>query len=364
MNRLLEKKIREITGQYTEMNEDEFVRVLIQRDEEVQAYFGFWADMRRNRIEATRRLCHFPVTLANLHTHSIYGDGATYGIQEISEWANKYGLDWGTVTDHGTLEHRKLCQEFTNLWWGEEANLGGHDFLVFGLDQPVTGENKSRPIQQALDRIKQREGVAIFAHPCGTRSVRWEDPEHILKLAQGLEGLSGLEVINSGGHLFNPRDTVNDSVIRIWDTLLARGRRTLAFGNTDAHVAQKLGAVWNGFIGKIKTREELLSRLKSGNHFVSDGPIVQLQVNDCPMGSKVECSGQPVQIRIEAFDSEGIDQVRLIRNGKILHQKNYNAKPKIILKFKDKLEKSNTYYRVETETTDYRHAYSNPVWVI
>ena len=68
-------------------------------------------------------------------------------------------------------------------------------------------------------------------------------------------------------------------------------------------------------------------------------------------------------IRLEAADSSGLSELRLIKNAEIIKQVTLPGEKKAHLEVEDEFSGDYAYYRGECYSRDNRRAYSNPVWV-
>jgi len=362
MNKILEEKKKKICAKYREMTPDLVEEYLVWREFEMTAYFKWEAEIVKKRIEENRKLSPVEVTLANFHSHSCYSDGSTYGVQEISEWAERYGLDWIAVTDHWTLRHAFHCRKFKNLWWGKEASAEGYHLLVFGMDEAFGEEFKNNSMQQMVSKVSSARGLVIIAHPCGWYTAETK-PEAWDKILQA-EGILGLEIGNAEANLESYYDITDQRALHLWDRILCSGKRVLGFGNPDAHLPYShLAMVWNGFAGRISTCEELFAHLPWGNHFVSDGPFAFLDIDEVPMGGTVQTRSKKIKVKVSACDCEGIKEIRLIRKGEIICREKVNLDKEVCFEKEEKYPEEDVYYRAEVFSKDYRRAYTNPVWV-
>lgn len=196
--------------------------------------------------------------VANLHMHTIYSDG--FGTHNaIAEAASSVGIDIVIITDHnvfvdGLEGYYGEDDNRVMLLMGEEIHdqtrqpqknhmlaLGANrDLAPYGYDPQIL-----------IDRVNQAEGLTFIAHPVdpaapavGESDLSWVDWQ--------VEGFTGIELWNAMSefksrlktklhalyYVFNPRQIAHGPLpqaLQIWDDLLAKGRRTVAIGGTDAH---------------------------------------------------------------------------------------------------------------------------------
>ena len=347
---------------YGAFDREERLLRLGHRESQWLRYLGRFAEDRRRRIEATRKLCPQKVFLADLHSHSDYSDGSALNIEEISRWAEAFGLDYQAITDHGTVEQKNETARYPNLGHGTEIHGGRHHLLILDVDEAIENGKEGETLSDKMAAIRRLGQFPIIAHPCGWRTTTYL-PERVA-LIYPLEGAYGIEIGNGAANLFDYYDHTDSSAMRLWDRLLRSGKRVIGLGNTDAHNIFAMGLIWNGIIGRLPIKNKMGQRISKGRHFVSDGPFIFLKVNGAEMGQKIEAASGKVEIEVEAYDSFGLSKLRLIKNGRSVRTKNSSAGSKILsLKLKDKLDAEWAYYRAEIYAKDFRKGYTNPIWV-
>lgn len=194
----------------------------------------------------------------NLHMHTPYSDGF-YSHTQIAQAALKSHLDAVIVTDHNVLVRgvERLVQEGerrTLLLIGEEIHDQARQpqknhLLVLGADQELA-QYAPEP-QRLIDAARQAGGLTFLAHPVdpAAPAVRQQD---ISWVDWDVQDFTGIELWNGfsefKGHLksllhalfyiFFPSliaESPFTEALRLWDTLLARGKPVVAIGGSDAH---------------------------------------------------------------------------------------------------------------------------------
>lgn len=347
---------------YGAFDQEEKLLRLGHRESQWLRYLGCFAEDKRRRIEATRKLCPERVFLADLHSHSDHSDGSALNIGEISRWVEAFGLDYQAITDHSTVEQKNETAEYANLGYGIEIMAGQHHLVILDVDEKIEHGKEGETLSDKVAEIRSLSKFPIIAHPCGWRTTTYL-PQRVA-LIYPLEVPFGMEIGNAASNLFDYYDHTDSSALRLWDRLLRSGKRVIGLGNTDAHNIFAMGLIWNGIIGRFPGRNKIGKRICKGRHFVSDGPFILLKVNGVEMGEEIEAASGKVEVEVEAYDSFGLTKLRLIKNGRSLRTKNSSAGSETLsLKLNDKLDEEWAYFRAEVYAKDFRKAYTNPIWV-
>lgn len=194
----------------------------------------------------------------NLHLHTAYSDGSGSHL-DLARAALKSGLDAILVSDHnvwvqGLEGYHRDGKRRTLLLVGEEIhdqsrNPQKNHLLVFGAERELA--IFADDPQALIDAVRKAGGVSFIAHPVDPElpafnetDISWEDWQ--------ASGFTGLELWNSFSELkmvvkgkldalfyaYYPEFIArgpHPEALRIWDNLLAGGRRIVAVGGSDAH---------------------------------------------------------------------------------------------------------------------------------
>ncbi len=207
--------------------------------------------------------------IVNLHMHTTYSDGSgTYA--DLARAALKKNVDVLLVTDHNVLvqgmdgyhydgKKRVLilaCEEIHD----QDREPQKNHLLVFGTQRELS--TLADDPQMLIKAVLGTGGICFLAHPVdpampafGETDISWEDWS--VNDFTGLElwnGFSEIKVVSKGKldglfYAFFPEFIARGPVpetMRIWDGLLAKGRRIVAVGGSDAH-ARKMSM---GFLHK------------------------------------------------------------------------------------------------------------------
>ncbi|GAB4572369.1 MAG: CehA/McbA family metallohydrolase [Anaerolineae bacterium] len=243
--------------------------------------------------------------VGNLHVHTTYSDGEKTHAG-VAAAAIRAGLDFVVITDHNVradgLEglYRLRDGRSVLLLIGEEV----HDMLrqpqrnhllAFGAGQTLAPAAQNQPPQALLDAVRHAGGLAFLAHPIDV-AVPWAREGCYSWETWEIEGFTGLELWNymssikdlmpDPAHgipaLLDPDRAMigpNPDVVRIWDDLLAQGKRVVAFGNADAHSSTyRMGPIKKVIypyehLFRCVNTHLLVSRLLTGDPAV-DGPMI------------------------------------------------------------------------------------------
>ena len=320
---------------------------------------GFWKEAMRERIDATRKLARFKVSRGDCHYHSTYSDGIAT-VPETAAWKEQAGLDFLFVTDHGTVRQKIECVRHKNLWWGQEPGTQYHHLGILGLDRKYTVK---RDLVKDYQNIIDLGGFPFIPHPTGwfpTTRYSQEQMDALDKLGDDFT----IEIINGANNIFDCYDITDERSIGLWDQHLSQGKTVRGMGNTDAHLPQAIGDVWNGVLVERQTKKKVLEALWAGHFFASDAPFIQVKCGRAGMGDTVKKRrGSQVEIRYECVDSLGLQQVRVIAGGKVVKELRVGDKQVVEGSYKMKFRGGHTYVRVECLARDSRRAYANPVYI-
>lgn len=208
----------------------------------------------------------YEITL-NLHMHTTYSDGFGSHL-DIARAAVQAGIDAVIVTDHNVLvEGKEWLHEQDGrravLLVGEEV----HDqrrvpqknhLLVFGAGREVAQDAWNT--QKLIHNIQKAGGISFIAHPVdppspaiGELDISWVDWD--------VQGYTGIELWNGLSefksllrsklhaiwYAYQPLRVAHGpmpATLKIWDDLLARGKKIIAIGGSDAHaIPVRLGSL-------------------------------------------------------------------------------------------------------------------------
>lgn len=319
-----------------------------------------WYKLHAERIAASRKLLRFRFFRGDCHVHSNYSDGRS-SISQIKEAAEAAGLDFVFVTDHGTIDQKYECRKFRRIWWGQEPGDGPHHLGILGTEKTF------RPTGDFLKDFRSARtspGALTFVpHPCGwfpTTRYTAEQINLLKKLAHPFH----MEIVNGANQFFDCWDITDAQSVQLWDRLLTKGKIVYALGNSDAHMVHGIGSVWNGVLSERCNKQAILSSIRQGHCFVSDGPLINLTASRAEMGQTIRPRrGSTITFQVAAADSAGIYQVRLIKNGQIVKRVAGRERRLVRIIHRERFVGRQFYLRAEISALDSRRAFSNPIFV-
>lgn len=211
----------------------------------------------------------------NLHTHSTRSDGALDPAAVVAAYRDR-GYDFLALTDHflagfdfpitDTREFRS--DDFTTLL-GAELHAGqietGEVWHILAVGLPLDFA-PTQPDETGPALAARAAGTGAFvgiAHPAWYTLM--------LDDALALESAHAVEVYNENCVVENDRG----ESWHLYEMLLARGRRLLAYAADDAHFQPNLLDAFGGWVqvwAEERSPEALLAALKAGQYYSSKGP--------------------------------------------------------------------------------------------
>lgn len=143
-----------------------------------------------------------------------------------------------------------------------EVTLPHNDIVVLNLDSPI--EIKAS-LQGIIEQIKDKQGLAILAHP--SYLLKPYPRRKLLKL----RGYFGMEI-------YNPNKIPWPESTRRWDFILSRryGERIWGFTSDDMHdLKRDAGRAWIMVKTENKTANSILEALRRGSFYASTGPGIE-----------------------------------------------------------------------------------------
>lgn len=202
----------------------------------------------------------------NLHTHSSRSDGSL-SPEEVVGWHVAKHYDFLSITDHNRVTLREdLTVEPPLLFIpgveiSARRNLTEYHVVALGVESlPVS---PGSDVQEAIDAVNAKGGVAFIAHPY------WHD--HFLEDLLPLRGHLGIEIFNTSCWL----EINKGHALVHWDGLLRRGRLLHGIAADDSHFAYPdHGRGWIMLKSETLNRTSVLQALKAGQFYSSMGPEI------------------------------------------------------------------------------------------
>lgn len=227
----------------------------------------------------------------------------------------------------------------------------GHMTLL-GMSEPIdpvlvyTGTGKTEaearanePLNwQVTQRMRAQGGLAFHAH-----FLFW--PGHGAAVGGGLGLLDGLEwtstdIVNSRRrtrqgisiHGWEIKPMGTDSG-KLYYRMLNCGARLPLLGGTDKmSAARPVGSVARTYAQVNDwSHDGFMDALRDGNSFVTNGPLLDLSVNDRPIGSDIRFDGSgpfSVTVKAECFTQRPISYIQIIQDGEVVHELREEELPK------------------------------------
>jgi hypothetical protein len=227
------------------------------------------------------------------HAHD-FGNGArAYGVQlvpgvEITTWEPEFGHFNLFPTNHAPAYKRSSPER-----------------LLAALPPP-----QARFIQVNHPRLLRHIGYFELAH------------ERDLNVAAAMrQGFDGIEVWN-GYDLHRPEQ--RDRVIADWLSLVAAGRKLVATGGSDSHdLVHTIVGYPRTYVelpASVDLAQPLAAALRAGRAFVSNGPVLELEVEGHAPGESVSVARNKrhvhVSVRVDAPAWMDLQSVELWLDGK------------------------------------------------
>ncbi|MBN2397923.1 MAG: PHP domain-containing protein [Deltaproteobacteria bacterium] len=193
----------------------------------------------------------------DLHIHSALGGDSSIEPDDLVPRARAVGLDAVCVTEHHSHALSAPFDEISRksgfpIFRGMEYRAAEGHLLVFGVRAGRGDLLPGLPMQDAIDWVQARGGVAIPAHPYQKDMVGGSLGDRVL----ALQGLYALEVANGS---VSPAD--NRLALQAAAMLGLKG-----IGGSDAHGLLTVGQAYTLFPSPIRTEKELVEALRHGTY--------------------------------------------------------------------------------------------------
>ncbi|MBW2438155.1 MAG: CehA/McbA family metallohydrolase [Deltaproteobacteria bacterium] len=277
----------------------------------------------------------------NLHLHTNRSDGHLSGRELVKMYAAER-FDFIAITDHWRLPEFNGNQKKLPLLVIDGIELDGFDtagayFHVLALGASLKLPTATRNFVKALQAARSQGALLIWAHPYWTGNSPAEGLRH---------NFHGMEIYNHSSHCENG----SGYALSHWDRVLNRHPDFLGFATDDSHFIPEQRCWKGGWImvnAASCTREEILSSIRRGNFYASQGPEFKT----------IEYSENTVKV-----ETSPVTYVRLIgprMDGSWIKAK--EEEPLMRAKFQLPLDWP--YARLEIEDANGKHAWSNPLFI-
>lgn len=335
----------------------------ILRTERQRTLQAWLADHQREqawRLQQTRALLETPVTIIDPHTHSEHSDGrATVAMN--AEAGRTAGIDIVFATDHASIDQNLDIHGLPGMSWGQEPGGTPHHI---GL---LCNSELFIPVWDSLAAdVARARKLAPFVwvpHPAGW----YPCTEYSAEQMQALWSLApafAMEVLNAAHRIGTAFDRFDAAAVDLWDRLLADGIRVTPLGGSDAHVPESIGACWTALPDVAATPKAVIEGLNRGCCLASEGPLLDMHLNDRPMGSCLQLSRHRSQAMLQyrVVDAAGLQCIRIVADGRV--RKTMYPRDATVVEGEWRCAAHVTrYVRIEVRATDNRRAFSAPIYL-
>lgn len=279
----------------------------------------------------------------DLHQHSQFSDDGLNTVEEvlIANLAN--GLDFGAMADHNTVdgndEWLSLSQKLSYLAIpAQEITTNQGHYLALNTSNliDVTALTSEDEIDQMIDETHHQGGMIQINHP-GRNFPFWNVGGQF----------DAIEIWN--GQAMPPIPNLNDIDEEFaynqiskqkWFDLLSEGAKLTALGNSDNHdissesitapiseneqfnewIAQGL---YNGNPRNyVKVEEEsvegILKGIKDGHVFITNGPLMDVTLNEATFGDRVVSTNEAEISYLIASNQGSLEALNVIADGQVI----------------------------------------------
>lgn len=219
----------------------------------------------------------------NIHTHTTVSDGRLSPEDSIALY-RKNGYDFLALTDHWHVSETKFTDDGMLLLAGCEYDVGRNVregiFHVTSLGCETTPQlERGADTKAIVDEIHRCGGIASLAHPAWSMNTC----DQLLPAVDGevlpLFGADVTEIFNSVSDL--PRNCRPYSGI-VLDQLAARGYFTKLVATDDTHWYGETDSCRSYILVQSDecTREGILEAIRAGRFYATQGPTLDISVED------------------------------------------------------------------------------------
>ena len=336
----------------------EYERMTIDLKVEKDDQKEIWVELRR--IVDLRRMGWFG---GDAHLHTTYSDGRQ-GVEQVALACSAVGLSWAFLTDHNTVMGKNEWLSLSNRGiltiLGQEVTTKKGHLNALGIKELVEWEpaDTDEDFERIFSKIRSQGGLVMIAHPF--------DPKNPFEKLH-VQDFDLIEIWNGGAPPL-VRRMGNVEAVEYWYGLLNKGKRIPGIANSDCHDVfssysmlgilpiETVVQMLQGEIGdqemleyiveneewmrkwvlygllpgtprtyvKVKelTAENILESLKNGRSFMTNGPILLVDVNGVGPGEVVPASDR-LQLNIIVASNVPVNSLRVIQGGKTVYLLNF-----------------------------------------
>jgi hypothetical protein len=290
----------------------------------------------------------------NLHTHSNLSDGAL-SLDDVVSRYKAVGYDFVAMSEHFIKAFNWPIADTRHLRGNAFTTLIGAELhapvtsagelwhiLATGLPLDFAPPSKNEKGPELARRAAEAGAFVTIAHPAWSR--------YTLEDGRALDAAHAVEIYNHGCAIEND---LGDGTYLL-DQLLNTGQQLTAIATDDAHfkTPDHFGG-WVHVKAPSLQPEALLTALKAGHHYASQGPLL----HDIRMHSKrIEIETSPVDtITVVCGNSR-----TCVRTGRAITSAAFDL---ATLESGWLLEKRSPWIRVTAIDHAGKKAWSNPIWL-
>ncbi|MCJ8500425.1 PHP domain-containing protein [Desulfatitalea alkaliphila] len=191
----------------------------------------------------------------DLHVHTVLGGDADILPDAVVAQARRVGLDGVCITEHHSYDlsrpfERIAAQTGFPIFRGFEYRAAEGHLLIYGVRAGRGDFLPGLPMQQVVEWIQGRGGVAVAAHPYQNPMIGAPLGDRVLQLS----GLAAIETLNG---------SVGPEENRLAQAAAAK-MGLPGVGGSDAHGLQTLGKAFTLFDEPITSEAHLVQKLREG----------------------------------------------------------------------------------------------------
>lgn len=209
------------------------------------------------------------------HSHTVAHGGNAIGTTpvKIAQAYKDLGIHAVAFTDHDAFTKPSSISGILYIP-GEEVTTSDGDMNVFGINKVVAANMTGQKVIDAA--ILNGNGFTQVNHPLDSDA---NDDGRLLPYLNGLKNLWGIEVYNGG--------RLSQDATAAWDNLISQKKRIWATAGDDAHSIEiiddgadvpETGRMWIVVNSAEQTVEGILSSMRSGRFYASEGPEMTISV--------------------------------------------------------------------------------------
>lgn len=349
------------------------------------------------------------IAWGEIHSHSGISDGLGTDEENYNS-AVCSGLDFAALSDHDTLMElddslwlktienaKKYSNEpdFCTLLGYEalaykEGEIAGHINIYYPGDRgPMAG----RPdLEEIASICKEHNALAIphhtmyggsFFEQMGLKMEFMEPSDFSPSIMPATEIYSTHGCSETGGC---ERSVLGVKLERSVNSALQKGFKWGFIGGSDNHESllghsfrvdkiprtinnehmQFRHGITAAYVDEF-SRDGVFKAIKTRSVYATTGEriLLSFSINGHPMGSDFKVSGASISrdISIFAAGTSVISRVDIIRNGKIINQRNPESLNCNILYIDQEITEKNLYYYIKVVQSDGEMAWSSPIWI-